>query len=198
MHIFVDLDGVLANFCQAACDLHSSGHMDYTIMEFGRARLPDGHPFQQLEAGLGVDMPTFWEGIQAAGSEFWENMPMLPAARELWDRLNEIHPEQVSILSSPGKYRNAGLSAKGKYNWVCDHLGEEAAYRTIICPAPRKHYLAKGNLLIDDMDLNVERWDAAGGHAIQWPSMQFHQRHATIADVDRAQQVVANLVGGAV
>lgn len=203
MHIFVDLDGVLANFCQAACDLHAPGTIDEYIVNYGRVVDINAHPYKQLEIGLGVSYEEFWDGITNAGETFWVNMDILPYAIELWERLNDALPGQVSILTSPGAGVTAAESASGKYQWVFEHLGEDAPYRTIVCPAPLKHHLAQSaggsNILIDDYDKNVEQWNAAGGRAIQWPSMQFHQRHADRMDVNAAVMLVANLiVGGAV
>jgi len=206
MHVFCDLDGVLSDFIQAACDLHRPGQSDEMVLARGRAIDPNAHPFKQLELGLGVSTDAFWEGITAAGEAFWTDMAVLPFAKELWRCLNEARPGHVSILTSPGAGVAAAASSAGKYRWVLNHLGEDAPYRTIICPAPLKHHLAVGadgpNLLIDDYDVNIKRWVAAGGHAMQWPALQFHDRHATIADVDKAQRASGSgtnlVIGGAV
>lgn len=188
MHIFCDLDGVLSNFCQAACDLHRPGATDRWVMDRGRALDPNAHPFEQLHLGLGVHYDAFWQGITNAGEDFWVEMAELPSARELWHRINEVLPDQVSILTSPGAGAAAAGSAAGKYRWVCEQLGPEFTYRTIVCPSPLKCHLAKGadgpNLLIDDYDKNIERWNEAGGVGIQWTSLQFHGRHANSCEVD--------------
>lgn len=200
MHIFIDLDGVLSNFCQAVVDLCLPGNTDKAVMEQGRVLDPNAHPFKQLELGLGRSSRDIWGAIAAAGSGFWENMHELPAARELWTQLNDAMPGQVSILTSPGRGLAAVTSSASKYRWVLDHLGEDATYQTIICPAPLKHHLATHgygpNLLIDDYDKNVKQWQASAGHAIHWPSLQFCSRHADASDVEAAMRIVADLAAG--
>ena len=193
MTLFVDLDGVLADFLRAACDLHRPGSDQDEIMAYGRELLPNGHPFDQLEAGLGVSKQTFWREINAAGTLFWSQMQPFRWTKELWRRLNEI-TNDIAILTSPAQGLGASYAAAGKLQWVYHHLGEDVPYKTIVCPAPLKHQMAAGNVLLDDYDQNILRWEAVGGEAIRFPSLQFDHRQPTAEEIDETIRKVHKLI----
>jgi len=112
-------------------------------------------------------------------------LPAFPWTKELWERLNNLSGGEVCILTSPPKGHAAGPGAHGKYDWVCKHLGEDATYKTIVCPAPYKHLVVGNGILIDDLDTTVTRVNAWGeGDAVRFPSLQFDGKHPTAQDIN--------------
>jgi len=202
--IFVDLDGVLGDFVHAALQAHRepiSGPSlpeidDVAIITAARSAWPDEHPFKQLELVLGVTTAQFWDTILGKGVDFWTNMRPFPWTTYLWEQLNAIPDTGVAILTSPPRGHAAGVGAHGKLDWVCKHLGEDAAYQTIVCPAPYKHMIVhKHAILIDDLDSTVDRVNACnGGRAIRFPSLQFDGKHPTQQDIDDVIKQVAACV----
>ena len=88
-HIFLDLDGVLADFVTAAAHLH------------GRPDILSAWPLGtwDMHTALGMSSGAFWGAIDKAGCDFWAGLEPFPWTFELFDRLRNIAP--VTIASSP-------------------------------------------------------------------------------------------------
>lgn len=91
--LFIDLDGVLADF-----DAH------YDAL-FG-ARLQRG-----------TDPPGFWDNIRGHGS-FFADLPLMPDARALWEGLADLGP--VVLTGCPPEVPDAALQKRA---WCRRHLG---------------------------------------------------------------------------
>lgn len=150
--VFLDLDGVLADFVAEAMVMH------------GRRREErDQVNTYNVWDWLGETETSFWSLLTK--KHFWSNLD--PTA-EMFDivRLAEEYaggPEHVCLLTTP--YASPGSHA-GKWEWIRDYL---PAYTKRYLMGRPKHVCARDNLLIDDSDMNVAEWKAAGGWAILLP-----------------------------
>ena len=169
-HIFVDMDGVLADFVTAAVHLHC------------RPEVLQGWPLGEFECPrvLEISPSAFWNRIDDVGDSFWSGLEPFPWMRDLLERLREIAP--VTIASSPS-YDPASLA--GKVRWLQTHLGRK--FRDYLI-GPPKYLLARADtVLVDDSDRNINRFREHGGIGVLFPQ-NWNSNHPHTAD--RLQFVV--------
>jgi 5'(3')-deoxyribonucleotidase len=132
--LFVDLDGVLADFD------------GFYFSQFGIR--PDRHA---------PDPPDFWPRIHRHG-RFFRDLPMLPDALALWEGVKERHPEPIILTGVP----KSPIVEEHKREWVREHISPVAP--VICCPSrdKRKH-AAPGDVLIDDWHRYRHLWEDMGG-----------------------------------
>lgn len=143
--IFVDLDGVLADFHSAAARLWG----------LDPATLSQADWAQVGEWGLSVPKPDFWARVEAQGEAFWANLEPLPWAQELWDACHAAC-DGVVVLTSPAPF---AASAAGKYAWVREHLDT----KDMLIGRPKHVCAAPGRVLIDDRASYGPAWSREGG-----------------------------------
>lgn len=141
--VYVDLDGVLANFAKKAreiMDVDLDKADSKTTSEF----------FKELDKQA------------REGKKFFENMELMPDAMELWKHIKRYDP---IILSSTGHTLGA---AEEKRAWVKKHLGYEAAKRALFVRQSKEKskYANSHSILIDDRSKSIDPWVAAGGIGI--------------------------------
>jgi 5'(3')-deoxyribonucleotidase len=148
-HIFLDMDGVLANFLKAACFRHNRPYAPKEIVKF------------DIASHWGISADDFWAPL--CGQEFWENLEPYEWADDLYKGLKEIAP--VTILTAPS--RDPGC-IPGKFAWLDRHLGVKS-YDVI--PTGKKHLLARHKrcILIDDSEAKTSKFREYGGSAIAFP-----------------------------
>lgn len=163
--IFVDMDEVLAAFCQKALEVHDLPS-PYTNPKYRGS-------FNMTE-GMGLTPSEFWSKING-NPTFWETLTPYPYINELMSILEEkVGSKNVYILTSP--YPTASCYG-GKLNWLALHLPRYANSKKFI-PTANKFLLAqKGTLLIDDADHNVDAFRAHGGKAILVPRPSNSEYH---------------------
>jgi len=152
--IYCDMDGVLCDFDQ--------GYEDLTGMSTAKANTYGKSFFWKL----------FRDNVGTNEKDFWTNLPTQPGGKELWKAISRYKP---NILSAPSidftlppsqqldpEYNQAII---GKKMWIAKNLynvGEE-----IFVPAVQKsQFVAPNHILIDDMQKNIDAWNAAGGIGI--------------------------------
>lgn len=145
MNIFLDLDGVLADF--------------------------SGSVSAHLNLGIGTDWPKwaaydgqmtddeFWTRVRRLGSNFWASLPTLPWAHELIAACLK-HDPHTHLLTSGG----VEGAAVGKAQWVRTVF---PAFRSRLLITSHKDRIVKSqeDLLIDDYEKNVTKVREAGGQA---------------------------------
>ena len=153
--VFVDLDGVVADFVSAALALHKANHKEVLSNMLGRFCLTEA---------LGLTTSQFWKGIEEEPF-FWQNLDKTPEADLLFSILEDMFdPSQIYFLTAPSL---CPQSHWGKAEWVKKHYGK---YFTRLIITGHKHLLAsKDTLLIDDNPSNCEKFSAAGGSTILFP-----------------------------
>lgn len=137
MTIYVDLDGVLANFDKAA------------------ERILGTDNIYKWEFVWGAD--KFWEKLNRH-PKFFQELTMMPDAPFLW-RSVELH-KPVILTALPRE--NGERVAEQKRTWVGKHLGWKV--EVITCPTKDKpNYCKPGDVLIDDRAVNRDAWLGQGG-----------------------------------
>ena len=154
--IFLDLDGVVANFFGAALRVHD------------RLDLVDKWPKGEWDMAkvMGISEGNFWNGFDYP--EFWRTIPVYSWAEFLIGQLQKFAP--ITVATSPGL---SCYAATSKIEWVRESLpviGGPGFSDFLI--GHQKHLLAKpGAVLIDDNETNCRRFKAAGGEAILFPQV---------------------------
>jgi hypothetical protein len=158
------MDGVLCDFLGGLVDLFPREAHVAGIRKIGS--ILGGWPRGVYDASqvLGVSLEELWGRIADQGMEWWENLPLLPGAVELWDGLHAIPGAKVYLLSSPA--RDPGSYA-GKRAWAQKHIARD--YPGLILTNDKTPLAAKGRILIDDFDRNVGNFTSAGGVGILYP-----------------------------
>jgi hypothetical protein len=132
--VFLDCDGVLADFDSYALDL------------FGK--LP-----RQYEEEIGSEL--FWQQLEAHGS-FYRDLPLMPDARDLYDAVKHLDP--VILTGSP-----KGDWARGqKIAWAEEHFPGVPVI-VCKASEKFRHMKGPGDVLIDDWHKHRHHWIAAGG-----------------------------------
>ena len=146
--VYLDMDGVLADF-------------------FGGIEKMYGvENWKQLTNDKTKDLKK--EVInRITGSDFFATLPKFPTADELIALVKKFTGGTFSINTSPlrGDHENSG---KYKKVWIANNIETPAE----VVVTGRKETYAKDkasgtpNILIDDRPVNIQKWQAAGGHGI--------------------------------
>jgi len=151
--IFLDMDGVLANFRKG---IHNAFNKPYDY-----PTLSDKWTFWDDWPDVTFDMVD-----SVCTAEFWTDLEWMYDGRDILRALmDKPGLDKIYLLTTPMPNLE---SASGKMMWVNDNLPVYLK-RTIITQAP-KHLLARPDtLLIDDKDENVDGFCKTGGHGILVP-----------------------------
>jgi 5'(3')-deoxyribonucleotidase len=135
--LFIDLDGVLADF--------DKGYEK----AFGVELLPRAER-------QGEDVVK-WHLIRNTPG-FFRHLPMMPGALQLW---NFASRQGAYILSGAPDREGSNVQWE-KRMWVKKNLGDNVP--VITCPASEKSLYARpGDVLVDDWEKHMAKWQAAGG-----------------------------------
>jgi hypothetical protein len=146
--VYIDMDGVLADFFGGVEKLYGVGH------------------WKELNADNKLDLKQ--EVInRISGTDFFATLPKFPTADQLIAMVKKFTGGTFSINTSPLRGDNEN-SGKYKKLWIAQNIEQPA--QTII--TGRKESYAKDkasgtpNILIDDRPVNIDRWQNAGGYGI--------------------------------
>ena len=132
-HVFLDCDGVLADF-----DTYAHAYF--------------GKPPRQAEKEMGSD--AFWASLEAKG-DFYRNLPLMADARALYEGVKHLHP---TILTGCPR----GTWAQGqKVEWAAEHF--PGVPIITCRSADKRDYAKPGDVLIDDWAQHRHRWIEMGG-----------------------------------
>lgn len=131
--MFVDLDGVLADF--------NAAYLALTGVAIDRVAEPD------------------FEAMRAHG-RFYEDLPLLPGAMDFWHRVGLLTPDGNPIILT-GVPRSIPEAAAQKRRWVDRHLGQVGMFACR--SREKALHGAPGDILIDDWSRYQKRWEATGG-----------------------------------
>jgi phosphoglycolate phosphatase-like HAD superfamily hydrolase len=141
--IFIDLDGVLADFEKKAREALGA----------------DPHATDKLSIN---DLFRRLEQYQLSGGKYFEEMDPMPDAMQLWQHVKKYNP---AICSAIGRITNA---EREKRAWVNHHLGPAAEASALFVPSAKEKYRHAGpnHILIDDKLKAITPWVQAGGIGI--------------------------------
>ena len=135
--LFIDLDGVMADFDGAFPKLFGVDH---------RTLLDD----------------QMWAHINSHGS-FFRDLPPCPGAIEFWREVEHLNPV---VLTACPKSDYANVAAQ-KRAWVREHLSQTCWVLPVLGGKNKPLFMHQpGDVLIDDWDKNCAAWAAAQGEAI--------------------------------
>jgi 5'-nucleotidase len=139
MRIYLDLDGVLADF-------------ERHFIEY-----------------FGVDPQTLddavmWKMINGY-PDFYANLPPMKDALSLFEELNRWCIGVTILTACPrSNYRNAAIQ---KRDWVRKHLSTDVTVIPMLGGVNKALFMHEpGDILIDDMEKNCRAWEELGGIAI--------------------------------
>lgn len=137
--LFLDLDGVLADFDKAATQILGMDHYKFDFVH-------------------GPDV--YWQRLHQSG-RFFEDLQPMPDAMTLWYAVRRFKP---SILTALPKKNGEHCRAQ-KQAWVREWLGADV--EVITCHTQDKpNYCYPGDILVDDRSINKASWESKGGHYV--------------------------------
>lgn len=149
--LYLDMDGVLADFFGEWARSHGVSH------------------YKQIDKN---DIKASLDRVGKDAKSFFENLPVLPGARQLLRAAYEYGG--YTILSSPLERKEAE-SIEGKRKWIAQQLGDYPPNAMIFERNKAKYAVTNGtaNVLIDDYGVNVRAWEAAGGRSFKHRSSRY-------------------------
>ena len=147
--VYVDMDGVLANFVKASYAVHGIDIKEHPADCWGF--------FEHWP----MSATQFWKGIENAGRDFWASLEPYPWAQDL---LWAVSRYNWAICTTPSL---SPLAQAGKMDWLHKHI--DRGFRHFHFTATKEDLAKSGTILIDDHNDNVEKFRAAGGAAILFP-----------------------------
>lgn len=137
MQLYLDLDGVLADFDALAGELCNTDNIHKFEFVFG----PD----------------AFWRRIDS-DPFFFANLLPKEDAYELLNAVHQLNPIILTALPRAG----AKTIEEQKRQWVADYVGDDT--KVITCLAKDKPiYCKPGDVLVDDRNINRVEWEKRGG-----------------------------------
>tara|TARA_B110000902_G_scaffold59756_1_gene70222 strand:+ start:2092 stop:5484 length:3393 start_codon:yes stop_codon:yes gene_type:complete len=159
--IFVDMDGVLADFFGEWTK--SQGVDDWKEIK---------NPEQAIGDIKNID-------------DFWLNLPVLPKARNLLELIKQVKGK-YKICTSP--LADDPRSEPHKREWVKKNLAFFPPEEVIVThnkPQFAKQKDGTSNILIDDFGKNIDAWEAAGGIGFKYKDYKFQR---TAKDIKQHMQ----------
>ena len=159
LKLFLDMDGVLADFVTGACLAHNrpSPYLD-----------PEALGIFDMEKLWGISVNEFWRTIDAK-VDFWDTLQKTPEADALVAAaLSMFSIDNIAVLTAPSMDPTC---VPGKRRWMQKHY-PQLAKRMIFASAGAKQFLAGPSyILSDDRDKNISQFKLAGGVGILMPRL---------------------------
>jgi 5'(3')-deoxyribonucleotidase len=136
LKLYIDLDGVLADFDKAANEvLKTDNHHEFTF-KWGNEET--------------------WKRLHADG-QFFAKLPLMPDAIQLWNAVKHLKP---TVLTALPKSDSDRVDTQ-KREWVRKYFYGAPVITCMTVEKPR--HCAPGDILIDDRAVNLDAWKAKGG-----------------------------------
>lgn len=149
--IYFDMDGVLADF-------------DRGITELGKIA-----KVNQSEATLATD-DVLWNAVRCVDN-FYNKLEPIAGAVEMFKKIYSLYGDKCEILSAvPKPHRNIPSAREDKIKWVRRLLSDQVVINLVYRAEKQNFVKGKGCILIDDYQINIDEWTAAGGTGILFES----------------------------
>lgn len=143
MTVYVDMDGVLADFESKAIEILG------------------GDDWKEE-----IEKPNW--GRLSAVQNLYEILEPMPDMMELWsfleDRFGIGH--QIEILTAIPKRAHFPDAVNHKRDWIHRHIGPHVRVNFGPYAYDKQFYCKLGDVLIDDSEMNVDQWNARAGRGI--------------------------------
>jgi hypothetical protein len=133
MQLYLDCDGVLADFDKAATDLLNM-------------------PPRQFENRHGL--PAFWKRL-ARHPDFYGSLPLMPDAMILFEAVRRLDP--VILTGLP----RGNWAEPQKVRWAAEHFPGTRIITCLA--ADKRRHARDGDILVDDTLKYRDLWQGAGG-----------------------------------
>lgn len=133
MQLYLDCDGVLADFERGATELL-------------------GMPSRAYEKRHGIG--GFWREI-ARHPDFYGTLPLMPDAMELFAAVRHLVP--VILTGLP----RGNWAAPQKIKWAADHF--PGTQILTVMAVDKRNHAQEGDILVDDQLKHAHLWEDAGG-----------------------------------
>lgn len=145
--IYFDMDGVLADF------------------DGGMLKLCGRQPLDQSNK-TPADDDALWAAVRKVDN-FYDKLEPMPGALEMFKTLYEKYGSRCEILSGiPKPKRGITTSREDKIAWVRRYLSEDMVINLVYRAEKKDYVKGPGCILIDDLGINIEEWNAAGGTGV--------------------------------
>ena len=160
MKIFVDMDGVLADFYGRLAMLYNCKVEDMVIPGEYNPMKKFGKPNEDL-----------WEVVNRDRENFFAELEPYPWVESLLGLCEDaVGEENVAILTSPAKGVGQAVECvSGKVRWIYRHIPRY--YKRFFIGSEKEMVASPTSLLIDDSDLKIKRWKNAGGTGCLFPQL---------------------------
>lgn len=143
--LFVDLDGVLADFVAGVSKL---------VPDYDEKKYQQDPKYRH----------KMWKAVAdytKEGGKLWAELDLMPDAMVLWDYVSKYPDTEILTATGDPEYG----AAEQKREWVLKHLGNVKV--NIVRQSKEKARWAEQNhILIDDMQKSIGPWEEAGGIGI--------------------------------
>ena len=153
MTCFLDMDGVLADYYAGICRAFGLDPWPFKC-RLGDWNFFTGAPLNQTNETVAPLM----------GAGFYANLDLLPDARRIVERAEEVYSGDVYFLTAP--WDTPGCF-DGKLAWVKKHFPGYA--RRMLVGSPKEACAHPGAILFDDSPVNCEKFRTHGGEAFLIP-----------------------------
>lgn len=134
MRLYLDCDGVLADFDKHFIDCFGKPPRDYE----------DKHGSK-----------IFWHDIESEQPTFYRDLPLMPDAMDLFEAVAHMRP--IILTGCP----RGGWAEPQKLAWAKHHF---PGIPMVVCMSRNKRdWCQPGDVLIDDRPNHKARWEEAGG-----------------------------------
>jgi 5'(3')-deoxyribonucleotidase len=176
MICFLDMDGVIAEYAKTACKAHG---IDYVYADPQNI----GKYWMDQVAGITGDA---WQ--KPLDYEFWRNLPKTDEADEIVETCLSLFKD-VQILTTPSPNPD---SLKAKVEWIYEHY-PMFKQKIIMCRC--KSYLAApGRLLVDDFNINIEKFEKRDGLGVlvprAWNTLHAHEPISAVKQIKKYAKIM--------
>lgn len=173
MRIFLDVDGVLANFVGG---IHRAYGISYDYAYWPYAKGPKGWDFHN-EFGM-----SFSDINKMCDFNFWANLKWTHDGQDILSIVRTFG--DITLLTTPMPHV---MSASGKMEWIKCNLPQYEKH--VLISTESKSVLAqvKDAILVDDHQKNVDDWCTSGGKAVlvpRWWNHRWHEATTTAISVE--------------
>lgn len=164
IRIFLDQDGVVANFVKSSVAVHS---------QVGNCE-PDyvAKSWNYFTEDWGITASEFWKQIDKS-PKFWHDLEPFDYFDDLINLVND-YDGNFKVLTSPANSENC---YSGKFYWINKHFKFSPSKRAILHSDKSALVKDEDCVLIDDAEHNCDQWRAAGGKAILMPQQWNSNSH---------------------